>query len=137
MDIYNGYNGSSVLVEDNKLVRESTVNMLKNVLSILKIDDFRIIEGSDGIDLLNLVRSDKKNTIKYIFTDENMMYLNGSEAVKLIRKFEQDKKIKNYKIISVTAFDDEETRKNILSSGMDTIKSKPCSKYELLKMLKR
>ena len=65
------------------------------------------------------------------------MYLNGSEAVKLIRKFEQDKKIKNYKIISISAFDDEETRKNILSSGMDTIISKPCSKSELLKMLKR
>jgi CheY-like chemotaxis protein len=125
-----------VLVEDNKLVRESTVNMLKNVLSILKIDDFRIIEGSDGIDLLNTVRYDKKNRIKYIFTDENMMYLNGSEAVRQIRKFEQDKKIPNYKIFSITAFDDEETKKNILDSGINSILSKPCSKSELLKIFK-
>ena len=65
------------------------------------------------------------------------MYLNGSEAVRLIRRFEHDKKIKNYKIISVTAFDDEETRKNIISSGIDEILIKPCTKFDLLNILKR
>ena len=125
-----------VVVDDNQLVRGTTVNVLKNVLSNLKISDFRIIEGCDGIDLLNFVRSDKNNRIKYIFTDENMYYLNGSEAVRIIRKFEEDNKIKNYKIFSVTAFDDEETRKNILNSGITTILSKPCSKSEIMNILK-
>ena len=65
-----------------------------------------------------------------------MMYLNGSEAVRIIRKLEEDYKIPNYKIISVTAFDDEETRNNIVNSGINTILSKPCSKSEILKILK-
>ena len=126
-----------VIIDDNKLVRQTTINMLNYVLSNLKMNDFRVVEGCDGIDLLKLVISDKNYRIKYIFTDENMMYLNGSEAVKLIRRFEHDKKIKNYKIISVTAFDDEETRKNIISSGIDEILIKPCTKFDLLNILKR
>ena len=97
-------------------------------MSSLNIINFRILEGSDGIDLLNFLRLDKDYKIKYIFTDENMEYLNGSEAVKLITKFEADNKIKNFNIISITTFDDEETRKNILNSGINSILSKPCTK---------
>ena len=129
-------NFTIIVVDDNKLVRDTTVSILKNVLSMLKITNFRIIEGCDGIDLLNFVRSDKNYKIKYIFTDENMMYLNGSEAVQLIRKFEQDKKIKNYKIVSMTAYDDEETKKIILKSGINSILSKPFSKSEIMNILK-
>ena len=132
----NDYKFSIVVVDDHKFIRESNVNLIKNVMTTLNMIDFKIIEGCDGIDLLNLVRLDKDYKIKYIFTDENMMYLNGSEAVRQIRKFEQDKKIQNYKIFSITAFDDEETKKNILDSGINSILSKPCSKSELLKIFK-
>ena len=124
------------VVDDNKLVRDTTVSIIKNVISMLNLTNFSIIEGSDGIDLLNLVRSDNNYRIKFIFTDENMMYLNGSEAFRIIRKLEEDDKIHNYKIISVPAFDDEETRNNIVNSGINTILSKPCSKSEILKILK-
>ena len=126
---------SIVVVDDNKLIRESTVNLVKKVFSTLNIVNFKVIEGSDGIDLLNIVRADKDNKIKYIFTDENMEYLNGSEAVKLIRKFEESKKIHRYNIISITAFDDEGTRSNILKSGINSILSKPCCKSDINKYL--
>ena len=43
---------------------------------MLNLTNFTIIEGSDGIDLLNLVRSDNNYRIKFIFIDEDMMYLN-------------------------------------------------------------
>ena len=127
---------SIAVVDDHRFIRESTVNLIRNVMSSLNIKDYKIIEGCDGIDLLNLVRFDTEFKIKYIFTDENMMFLNGSEAVRIIRKFEQDKKIQNYKIFSITAFDDEETRKNLLDSGINSILSKPCSKSQMLKIFK-
>ena len=61
-----------VVIDDHKLVRDNTVNLLKNVLSFLKINDYAILEGSDGIDLLNFIRLDKEKKIEYIFIDENM-----------------------------------------------------------------
>ena len=89
-----------VVIDDHKLVRENTVNLIRNVFKYLKINDYGILEGSDGVDLLNIVRLDKENKIKYIFIDENMYYLNGSEAVSIVRKFEEYKKINRYEIIN-------------------------------------
>ncbi len=99
------------------------------------IENFQILEGSDGIDLLNILRNDSFGQIKVIFIDENMEYLNGSETVSIERKLEEKKKIKNYKIASVTAFDDVNTRENILKSGANTIISKPCTKSDITNVL--
>ena len=64
-----------------------------------------------------------------------MEFLNGSEAVRIIRKLEYGNKIQKYPIVSITAFDDPETRKSIMNSGVDSILSKPCTKNELRKIL--
>jgi len=124
-----------LVVDDHKLVRVNTINLIKIILSNLKINDCCIIEGSDGIDLLNIVRKDESGKIKCIFTDENMEYLNGSEAVKIIRKLEQNNKIKSQHIVSITAFDDIATRQNIMNSGVNSILSKPCSKTAITEIL--
>ena len=128
-------NNKIVIIDDIKLVRDNTKTLIKNTLSFLKIEDFDIIEGSDGIDLLNMVRFDKENKIKLILIDENMEFLNGSEAVSIVRKLEECKKINSYDIASVTAFDDEETRKKIYSSGVNSILIKPCTKSNIIKIL--
>ena len=124
-----------IVVDDNKFVRENTVYLLKNALNQLKLDNFLIVEGSDGIDILNFVRLDNHFKIRYIFTDESMQFLDGSEAVKLIRKFEENDKIKSYNIISLTAFDDPQTRNKILNCGLNSIMSKPATKTEIMKIL--
>ena len=126
-----------LVVDDHKLVRDNTINLLKNVLSNLKLDNFDILEGSDGIDLLNMVRSDRENRIKCILIDENMEYLNGSEAVNFIRKWEEYKKIQRYEIISVTAFDDKETQQRILFSGVNSVLFKPCTKTDFIKIFEK
>jgi nitrogen-specific signal transduction histidine kinase/CheY-like chemotaxis protein len=125
-----------VVVDDYKLVRINTINLIKSTLSILNINQYNIIEGSDGVDLLNIVRNDEKGKIKCIFIDENMEYLNGSETVKIIRKLEQKNKVKSQYIVSITAFDDIGTRNNILDSGVNTILSKPCTKTSISQILK-
>ena len=132
----NNSNLSVVVIDDYKLIRENTVNLVKKVFETLKISDYSIIQGSDGIDLLNIVRKDKINAIKLVFTDENMEYLNGSETVKIIRKLEDKGMINKYFYASVTAYEDQETRNNILKSGINTIISKPCTKSTLLSIMK-
>ena len=126
-----------LVIDDHKLERNNTINLLKNVLSFLKINDHAILERSDGIDLLNLIRLDKEKKIEYIFIDENMDYLNGSESVHIIRKWEEYHKIKRYKIISITAFDDKDTSTRLKSSGVNSILLKPCNKSDFIKIFQK
>jgi len=64
-----------------------------------------------------------------------MDYLNGSDAIKIIRNLEQNHKIRKYPIISITAFDDNDIKKRILDSGFDHVLSKPCNKSVLIEIL--
>ena len=57
-----------------------------------------------------------------------MNYLNGSDAVSIIRKLEQLNKIKSFYIVSITAFDDIETKNNIMKSGINQIISTQANK---------
>ena len=47
---------------------------------------------------------DKYYLIIYIFTDENIEFLNDYEAVRIIIKIEEYNKIKHYLILIITAF---------------------------------
>jgi hypothetical protein len=75
-----------VIIDDHKLVRENTSNLMKKVLKSLGVPQFEILEGTDGIDLLKFLRNDIDGLIRYVFIDENMEYLNGSEAFQIVRK---------------------------------------------------
>ena len=119
-NLTNESNFKIVVIDDHKFVRDSIVNLIKKVLKLVQ-NNAEIIEGSDGIELLNIVMKDKNNRIKYIFTDENMEFLNGSEAIRILIKLENNKKIQKYQISSIKTFDDSETRNNILNSGVDSI----------------
>ena len=95
---------------------------------------YDIIEAEDGIDLIKLVCEDQlnDNRIRAVFTDENMEYINGSEAIKILKDLERNFKIKSYcNFFSITAFEDKETKENILKSKVDEIISKPASKTQI------
>jgi CheY-like chemotaxis protein len=125
-----------VVVDDQKLVRQTTINLLMSILKNNGIPNYKVIECCDGIDLLSLIKDDFKGMIKLVFIDENMDYLNGSETVKIIRKLETDKKINYYPLISITGMSDLETNDLMLRYGYDLVISKPCSKSDLKKALK-
>jgi len=124
-----------VIIDDHKLVRENTSNLIKKVLKSLGVHQYEVLEGTDGIDLLNFLRNDVDGIIKYVFIDENMEYLNGSEAVSIVRKLEEKGKIKKYPIASVTAFDDNDTKSRIIKAGINRIIPKPCTKTDLTNIL--
>ena len=49
-----------IAVHDNKLIRENTVNWINIAVYETNISNFKVSECSDGIDLLNKVKNDKK-----------------------------------------------------------------------------
>jgi CheY-like chemotaxis protein len=130
-------NSRIIVIEDQNLIRNSTIKLIETVLRDLNRPNFDVIGGCDGIDLLYYVIKDNLNSkIKCIFTDENMVYLNGSEAVRIIRKLEEMGKINKCFIVSITAFVDDYTKNNILSAGCNKIVSKPCNKSTIMEIIK-
>ncbi len=91
--------------------------MLKFILKSFNSSLYEIVECCDGIELLNMLRLDTGNVIKLILIDENMEYLNGSESVRIIRKLQENRKIKDHHIVCLTAFDDLETKERIIKGG--------------------
>lgn len=97
-----------------------------------------IVEGNDGLDILNNVMQNQiDGKLKCIFTDESMEYLNGTDAIRIIRNLERENKISKNIIISVTSFEDQSSKDFIMESGADCIISKPYSKNQIYTTLKK
>ncbi len=65
-----------------------------------------------------------------------MEYLNGSDAIKIIRRLEKNNIIKNVKIITATSQEDIQFVNKIKNIGADLVMSKPLSKSTLTRALK-
>ena len=63
-----------------------------------------------------------------------MEYLNGSEAIKILRNLEKHNKIKYINITSITSFEDNYTINSITSAGADLIVGKPVTKKKLMEI---
>lgn len=126
------------MIDDNLHIRNSEKNLLNVFLKNWKKNNqnsklnFDIIDGGDGIDALKLaIDPILSSRIKGIFIDENMEYMNGSEAIKIIRKLQSLNKIPKFNIATVTAFEDAVTKGSIMQAGVDQIYPKPFSKNHL------
>ena len=88
--------------------------------------------------LYNLIYDQSQNNlIKCVITDENMEYMNGSDAIKIIRKLEIFNKINYTPIATITAFEDNSIKDNIIKKGSDYILSKPCNENQLKEFLEK
>ncbi len=122
-----------MIVDDNKFINDSIKHLIESIIREFKLD-FEVIQGADGIDLLKALVDDQKqgNLIECVFTDENMEYMNGSEAIRIIRDMEKSNKIKNLKLFSITGQEDIQSSKVILASGADNVLGKPVNKSLLI-----
>ncbi len=96
--------------------------------------------GSDGLDIIKTALKYDKNynaMIKGIFTDENMDFLNGTEGIEFIRKFEKIKNYQETKIVSMTCHEDTKITDYILKKGANCVVSKPLTKNILLNTFKK
>ena len=125
-----------LVIDDQILVRKSTVNLIKNVLISHNVHNYSIIEGFEDIDLLKLFIEDTENKIKCVFINENIKFLKGVEIVKLVRRLVELNINKIYNISIQTPLEDEQRKKKILISGVNTILGKPCTKSLIFTVLK-
>ncbi len=122
-----------VIIDDNKFINDSIKNLIDSIIREFHLD-FKVIQGWDGVDLLKAVVEDQKhgNLIECVFTDENMEYMNGSCAIRIIKEWEKNNKIKQLKLFSISGQEDIQSSKAILASGAYKVLGKPVSKSLLI-----
>lgn len=127
-----------LIIDDNDFINDSVKQIMEKIIVEYKLD-LEVIQGSDGVDMLKLIIEDQKegNLIKCVFTDEYMEYINGSEAIRIIRGLERDNKIKKNIIFSISSGEDNENCNMILKSGADDVLGKPVSKSVIINCLKK
>lgn len=130
-----------LVVDDSPNIRKAVVNLIQTVFN--SDDKFTIIEGKDGIDIINSLLSQEDNgdkeQIEYVFSDENMEYLNGSKAFSIINDLIKDGKLgysnNSLKLISITGIDNKEEMDVIYKRGANYVLPKPLG-INILKQLK-
>jgi signal transduction histidine kinase/CheY-like chemotaxis protein len=127
------YTTGIVIVDDNAMLLSSLNNVIKKVLVSNNINNIKIFSGSDGIDLLKIIIDDQKgpNIIKCVFVDEFMEFMNGTEAIKIIREYEKLNKIRPLFITKVSAMHFEQN-----SDGTNVTLEKPVRDKQIQNVLK-
>lgn len=115
---------SILVAEDNPI----NIALLKAIFS--KYKTFIISFAENG---LEAVKKGKEQSFDLILMDIQMPYLNGYEAVKILR---DEVKIKT-PIIALTAYSEQSEIDKILSSGMDDIVTKPFQKQMLFQKISK
>ena len=125
-----------LIVDDNCYNSEATKNILNKIFKESR-SERDIIICSDGVDILYQIIQDQSrgNEIKCIITDENMEYINGSEAIRIIRNLERCNKIKFVNIISATGNDEYQYTSEIIKAGAQLVLSKPIQKATIKRAL--
>jgi CheY-like chemotaxis protein len=142
-------NNGILIVDDEMVVRNSIKRMISSICKELDLH-FKIVEGSDGKDILDHLKvttdeakeSPEPADIKFklLFTDEEMGNLNGSTAIKEIRKREEEKNTKSLKkksivIVSITSNAQFDTARMIKESGADYVIQKPPKKCQIKELV--
>ncbi len=109
------FQGSVLVAEDNK-----TNQMLIGII----LDDYGI-DYTIADDGLEAVKIFKKEKFDMVLLDENMPNLNGLEAMKQMKEFEQDKDLVLTPMIALTANALDRDRERFLNAGMNGFVAKP------------
>lgn len=127
-----------MIVDDNEIINSTNKRIINEILLDNDLD-YKIVSGNDGYDIIRKVMNyeKKNNSIKCVFTDENMDYLTGSEAISFIRNWEKAKKLNPINFSVLTCHEDVNILKNIYNAGADNILTKPITKSSIKLILKK
>ncbi len=127
--------GKILVVDDSKYILDAMKNLIQKIMKEVKCN-LEVITGSDGVDIIKNVIDDQTNgnLIKCIITDENMEYINGSEAIRFLRGLERKNKIKHVKIISATSEEDMQSINYMKEAGAEFVVPKPLSREAVTKL---
>ena len=114
-----------LLIDDEKLIRESEINVINKYLKNKNIL-YHIEECTDGIEGLNKIHQGTITGIKYdiIITDETMNFFKGSFTANIIKNLIKDGIIYDIKIYIVTSYQ-KENLNYLINQGIYKIYSKP------------
>lgn len=126
---YNMKNKNIILVvDDNKFLRKSLKNNIRQIFNNTSVE---VIGCSDGIETLYLAMIDQmtKNKIKLIISDENMVYMNGTETNMILSNFHMEGKMSfiPFALCSAARSNDE----HMITNKISYIINKPPTKSEL------
>jgi len=114
-----------LIIEDNILTQQLTSNILVKKGFITDIAE----NGKIGLDLF------KQKKYEIVLMDIQMPVMDGIQATRLIRKYEENKNYKKTKIIAVTAHAKEGEKQKLFDAGMDLYLSKPFKPSQLINMI--
>jgi CheY-like chemotaxis protein len=101
-----------LIVEDNEVLRR----MFQSQLKVLKLKSDEATNGKEALDKFS------ENNYGLILMDVSMPVMDGLEATRLIRQFEQENARGRVPIVAVTGISDPEA---CAASGMDGFMTKP------------
>lgn len=120
-----------LIADDNHIINESNKRLVKSLCKDREYN-YDILTCNDGMEILKIICDEKYyDNIKIIITDENMEFINGSEAIGIIRLIEERKRMRAKLIISITSHEESAIINNIKDSGANFIISKPLTKQKL------
>ncbi len=101
------------------LIVEDEFRNRKLLRDILKRFDYDVVEASDGLEAVEMVKAWRPDLI---LMDIQMPVMDGFEATRIIKK---DPETSHIPIIAITAYAMEGDRERILQAGCDGYISKP------------
>lgn len=116
-----------LLVEDNLLNQQLTSSILRKEGYKMDIGD----NGQRGYELY------QKNDYSLVLMDIQMPIMDGIEAAKMIREFENNHQKPKTRIIAVTAHSKDLEEKRMFDAGIDDYLQKPFTPSELLTIVKK
>ncbi len=114
-----------LIVDDNDINKRLLAKVLEN-------ENLKVSYASNGEEAVALR---KENNFDIIFMDIQMPLMNGVEASKAIRKFENDERIPAVPIIALTANTGKDDRDTYLDAGMTDYMAKPIMIDEVRKRI--
>ena len=118
-----------LLVEDNPMNREIATEYLQDF-------GFLVESAEDGKQACDILQNSNPGYFDIVLMDIQMPVMNGYEATKVIRNFE-NKEIANIPILAMTANAFEEDKRDALEAGMNGHLAKPIDIVELKNVLKK
>lgn len=118
-----------LLVDDNEINLEIEQSMLEYCGCIVDT-------AKNGQEAVKMVRISSENPYDVILMDIQMPVMNGYEAAKAIRSFD-DTRLSTVPIIAISANAFEDDREKSFKSGMDAHFAKPIDLFELKKLTKK
>ncbi len=129
---------SKILIVDDNDILLRTLNKMLFDLIMKRNENIEIIKGDDGLDILNYIIKDQfnGNLIKCIITDENMEFINGTEAIGFLNRLHRRNKIRSLSVIILSSYEDNYIKKvSLTESWRCEYMSKPISINQLEKKL--